>query len=333
MATIRKRGTRWQVQVRRISSPTLSKSFINRKDAEAWARQTEIKVDRQELPHDPRQLAEHTLGDLVIRYRDTITPLKRAAKVETFVLNAFLKHPICQRRMSDLSLSDFNSYRDERLTQVKALSLKRMLSPIQNLFEVAKTDWELPIRENLVTKLKLNCLSNRRERRLKEGDLEKLHLAVVKTQNPMIWPIVLLALETGLRRSEMLSARWLHLDSRNRVLVIPRAKNGHSRTIPLSNAALAVFESRRGTSEQIGDRIFPLSANAFRLAWERLRHRAGLDDLHFHDLRHEAISRFFEMGLTYPEVALLSGHRDTRMLFRYGHAQHQRILQTFGKTN
>lgn len=333
MATIRKRGTRWQVQVRRISSPTLSKSFINRKDAEAWARQTEIKVDRQELPHDPRQLVALSLGELVIRYRDTITPLKRAAKVETIVLNAFLRHPICAKRLSDLNGIDFTTYRDERLQEVTAISLKRMLSPIQNLFEVAKNDWGLPLKDNPISKLKINCLNNKRERRLREGDLEKLHLAAVKTQNPMIWPIVLLALETGLRRSEMLSARWLNLDSKNRVLVIPRAKNGHSRTIPLSNAALAVFEARRGTSELTEDRIFPLSANAFRLAWERLRHRAGLDDLHFHDLRHEAISRFFEMGLTYPEVALLSGHRDTRMLFRYGHAQHQRILQTFDKTN
>ncbi len=330
MATIRKRGVRWQVQVRRNGTPSLSKSFINRKDAEAWARQTEIKVDRRELPHDPRQLQHFTLGDLVIRYRDTVTPLKRAAKVETIVLNAFLSHIICRKRVSDLSVSDFNSYRDERLLEVKAMSLKRMLSPIQNMFEVARTDWELPIRENLISKLKLNCLSNRRERRLKEGELEMLQRAATKTQNLMIWPIVLFALETGLRRSEILSARWNHLDIRNRVLAIPMAKNGHSRTIPLSNAALAVLSQewqRKKVSED--EWMFPLSANAFRLAWERLRHRAGINDLHFHDLRHEAISRFFELGLTYPEVALLSGHRDTRMLFRYGHAQQLRIIEQF----
>ena len=328
MATIRKRGDRWQVQVRRNGAPSMSKSFISRKDAETWARQSEIKIDRRELPHDPRQLQDFTLGDLVIRYRDTVTPLKRAAKVETIVLNAFLRHRICQKRMSDLSISDFNIYRDERLAVVKALSLKRMLSPIQNLFEVAKSDWELPIRENLITKLKLNCLSNRRERRLREGELESLHKAAGKTQNLLIWPIVLFALETGLRRSEILSARWSHLDVRNRVLVIPRAKNGHSRTIPLSHAALAILVQEWQTKTTFEeDRMFPLSANAFRLAWERLRHRAGLDDLHFHDLRHEAISRFFELGLTYPEVALLSGHRDTRMLFRYGHAQQLRIIE------
>ena len=65
--------------------------------------------------------------------------------------------------------------------------------------------------------------------------------------------------------------------------------------------------------------MFPISANSLRLAWDRVKRRAGVDDLHFHDLRHEAISRFFEQGLSVPEVSLISGHRDPRMLFRYTH--------------
>ena len=72
--------------------------------------------------------------------------------------------------------------------------------------------------------------------------------------------------------------------------------------------------------------MFPITANALRLAWERLRRRAGITDLHFHDLRHEAISRFFEKGLSVPEVALISGHRDYRMLFRYTHLRAEDIV-------
>lgn len=63
-----------------------------------------------------------------------------------------------------------------------------------------------------------------------------------------------------------------------------------------------------------------MSGNAIHLAWDRLVGRAEIDDLRFHDLRHEAISRFFELGLTIPEVATISGHRDVTMLFRYAHA-------------
>jgi hypothetical protein len=126
-----------------LGSPQISKSFHLLKDAEAWARQTEIQADRRDLPEDPRQLQRYTLGELVVRCRDTVTPSKRSAKVETIVFNAFLRHSICAKRLSDLTASDFNKYRDERLAEVKAYSLKRMLSPIQNLFEVAKSEWGL----------------------------------------------------------------------------------------------------------------------------------------------------------------------------------------------
>jgi integrase len=78
------------------------------------------------------------------------------------------------------------------------------------------------------------------------------------------------------------------------------------------------------------ERVFAISANAFRLAWDRLRVRAGITDLHFHDLRHEAISRFFEKGLNVPEVALISGHRDPRMLFRYTHPKPHLIAEKLG---
>jgi integrase len=85
--------------------------------------------------------------------------------------------------------------------------------------------------------------------------------------------------------------------------------------IPLSSKALGILAGVEAREQ----RVFPVSANAVRLAWERLKRRVGVDDLHFHDLRHEAISRFFEKGLSVPEVALISGHRDVRMLFRYTH--------------
>lgn len=320
MANIRKRGTRWQVQIRRLGSPPNSKSFINKKDAQAWARQSEIQVDRNELPHDPRSLELYTLGELVGRYRDTVTPQKRSAKNEVIVLNAFLRHSICSKRLSDLTAKDFTCYRDERLQEVTAHSLKRILSPIQNLFEVVKEEWGIPIRDNPIRRLRIACLSNRRERRLRAAEFDKIIGAGIKTKNPLTLPIIHFALQTGLRRSEILAATWSDLDVANRVLCIPRAKNGHSRVIPLTLPALAVLQHLRDIGEQKGKvRIFPTTPNALRLSWERLIRRAGIEDLHFHDLRHKAISRLFELGLTTPEVALVSGHKDIRMLSRYAH--------------
>ena len=120
-----------------------------------------------------------------------------------------------------------------------------------------------------------------------------------------------------------MSLRWDHIDREGRSLLIPHTKNGHSRTLPLTTDVAEILD----TVPRTGDRIFLLTRNAFRLAWDRLRARAGLADLHFHDLRHEAISRFFERGLTVPEVALISGHRDARMLFRYAHANQEAIIR------
>jgi integrase len=135
---------------------------------------------------------------------------------------------------------------------------------------------------------------------------------------------VLFGLATGMRRGEILAVRQQQIDFAGRALLIPETKNGHARTIPLSNEAIALLHGLRREGQ---DRVFPITANAFRLAWERVKNRAGIGDLRFHDLRHEAISRFFERGLTAPEVALISGHRDMRMLFRYAHATRERILE------
>ena len=119
-----------------------------------------------------------------------------------------------------------------------------------------------------------------------------------------------------MRRGELLSARWQHFDLEKRTLLIPMTKNGHPRKVPLDAAALAAIERLPRSDD---GRLLPLSDEAVKLAWKRLIKRARIVDFHFHDLRHEAISRFFERGLTVPEVALISGHRDVRMLFRYTH--------------
>jgi integrase len=126
-----------------------------------------------------------------------------------------------------------------------------------------------------------------------------------------------------MRRGEILAVRKEDIDFAKRSLLVPEAKNGHARTIPLSKLGTELLKAH-ATGE---GRLFPISANALRLAWERLRRRAGLEDLHFHDLRHEAISRLFERGLSVPEVALISGHRDLRMLLRYTHPMAEGILR------
>jgi integrase len=208
MASIRKRHDKWQVQFRRKGACPVTRSFLNRRDAETWARQIEVQADRYDLPVSPTLLKRYTLGELVQRYLTTESPRKKGYEREVIILSAFLRHPICSKSLADLSAFDFVNYRDERLKTIKPSSLQRQLSPLHNLFEVARSEWGLPIKENPLDGVKLECRHNGRERRLREGELERISSAASKTKNPHILPIIMFALQTGLRRSEILAATW-----------------------------------------------------------------------------------------------------------------------------
>lgn len=119
MATIRKRSDKYHVQVRRKGLRSVTRSFHSLKDAQAWARHTESQADRYDLPPNLHILKCLTLGQLVIRYRDTVTPTKRTAQTERIVLNAFLRRPISSIPLSELRPSHFSVYRDERLAEIK----------------------------------------------------------------------------------------------------------------------------------------------------------------------------------------------------------------------
>jgi integrase len=135
-----------------------------------------------------------------------------------------------------------------------------------------------------------------------------------------------------MRRGEILNMRWRDLSVETRTLHIPVTKNGRARTVPLSSGALEILRTLRNTRGPESEGILPITQDAAKMGWKRLVKRAGLLDLRFHDLRHEAISRFFEKGLSVPEVALISGHRDPRMLFRYTHPRPEDVAAKLYQT-
>jgi integrase len=335
MASIRRLRDKHQVQIRRKGFPTVTKTFHRLADAKEWARMMERQADRAELGPDRKVLKDIELADLVRRYRDEVLPGNKGGEVETIMLNAFLRHPICKKTLADLSASDFASFRDDRLNgkygkhPISPKSVKRLLSPVQHMFEVAMSEWQIPLPANPLADFKMKVTDNKRHRRLLEGEMTRLLVAGKKTQNPIVMLIVGFALETAMRRGEMLALRWRDVDLERHSATVREPKNGHSRTIPLSPAATAILrqaETLAGTEAKTKNHIvFPIAPNALLLSWNRLTKRAKLNDLHFHDLRHEAISRLFERGLTVPEVASVSGHRDMRMLLRYAHANHASI--------
>ncbi len=132
-----------------------------------------------------------------------------------------------------------------------------------------------------------------------------------------------------MRRGELLRIQRDHIDLERSLPAIPVTKNGESRTIPLTPMAKAVLAERLDQIPVGQKRLFNVTEIALRLSWDRICIKVGINDLNVHDLRHEAISRFFEMGLTAPEVASISGHKDMRMLFRYAHATQRTIMEKF----
>jgi integrase len=331
MATIRKHRDKYQVQIRRKGFCRITKTFIQLADAKEWARLQERLADRAELGTDRRELDRLTLGGLIKRYLEEVIPTKRHRETDTFSLNLLLAHRISRRRLSELTPADFSRYRDERLKSVSPATLKRQFSPLRHMLGHARDEWDIPLKGNLLSKTKFLGADTKRNRRLREGELRQLFEAGEKTRNPFILPVIRLAVETAMRRGEILDLRYRDIDIENCSATVRMSKNGYSRTIPLSSLAVAILETNVTVmSKDAKDRnehLFPITPVALRLAWDRLIRRAKIENLHFHDLRHEAISRFFEKGLTVPEVASISGHRDIRMLLRYAHADRRKVAE------
>ncbi len=326
MATIRKRGLRWQVQIRR-EGRNLSKTFLLKEDALRWTREQEVRIDRGEQicsgkasrSSAPTSL---TLRDVVERYRRGMLPTKRSAgPIEGYHLRAVLRHKIADTPLSEFTSVALARYREDRLRVVSSGTVNRELGLLQHALKIAREEWALAIAP---TPLKKPSPGRQRERRLPDQELAGLRTALDHCRNPWVKPAFLFALATGMRRGEILSLKWCDVDLETGIAFLPLTKNGHPRSVPLSPQALSVLlVLPRGE----GDLVFPISANSLRLAWDRVKRRAGVKDFRFHDLRHEAISRFFEMGLSVPEVALISGHRDPRMLFRYTHLKAERVAE------
>jgi integrase len=323
MASIRKHRSKWQVQIRRSGHPAVSRSFTQKIDALAWARKIERDIDSGDLVTNHRALNGVTVADLLTRYKDTITPTKRSAQVESYIIGAFLAHGLAECSLRHLSASAVARYRDERLKQVKPGTVRRELSVLQHCFEVARREWDIPLATNPVSQIAMPQASKPRNRRPTPEELETLLVGCGRGRSPLLAPIIRFAIETAMRRGEIVAVRWSEVDAQCKTLHIPVTKNGHPRTIPLTPTALEILAALPSDN----DLVFPVSGNAIRLAWQRLKKRVGIDDLRFHDLRHEAVSRFFEMGLSVPEVALISGHKDMRMLFRYTHLKAEDVAK------
>jgi integrase len=216
--------------------------------------------------------------------------------------------------------ADIAKWRDERLLLGRSPNTIRLeLAILSNLYNIAENEWGCEGLDNPTSKIKLPRLPSGRTRRLSQSEFD---LIVQNSESHLLESIVIIALETAMRRSEIVSVKWDNINFNKRTLFIPVTKNGEAREIPLSTTAISLLKSlQHGSDEQ----VFNITAHAITIAFGRACKRANLSNLHFHDLRHEAISRLFEKELSLAEVATISGHKTWAMLRRYTHLSAEKI--------
>ncbi|RVE99712.1 site-specific integrase [Sinorhizobium meliloti] len=330
MATIRKLRGRWQAQVRRRGMKPRCKSFDSKLEAEKWARELEAQVDRFGAAPDTRILESTTLSELLERYKLEVSPTKRGAVQEIQRIDVLKRHEIAYRTMVGLSLQDISSFRDERLRSVAASTAVRELAILSHVIEVAIRDWGMPLSRNVVKLVRRPVIKNERKRRLEGDEEQRLLDACAGGKIPFFKTLIIVAIETGMRRGEILGLHWSDISHNRRVITLKMTKNGSGREVPLSQRAFEALAAWRSVASPEQPRVFLMAPGSLEQAWYRLLVRANVKGLRFHDLRHEGVSRLFERGLNVIEVSSISGHKELRMLKRYTHLSADDLVGRLG---
>ncbi len=349
MATITKTdsGT-WKAIIRKKGWPTTAKTFRLRKDAEDWARTTEDEIVRGVYVH--RAPSERlTFAVAIHRYLAEITPTKRPfTQINEHRRALPLIDFFGSYSLAAITPDLIARYRDKRLAgrdrkdklgqpRPRATNTVRLeLALLGHLFTIAIKEWRIGLVYNPVLSIRRPAPGPGRNRRLDAEEEVRLLLAVDAHSNPMLRWIVRIAIETGMRSSEITTLRRSQVDLRKRVVRLVETKNTLPRTVPLTQNATELFR------EALANPIRPIDTDLiffgepgrnlqrrpynFNKVWDGIKTRTGARDLRFHDLRHEAVSRFVEAGLSDQEVAAISGHKSMQMLKRYTHLRAEDLV-------
>lgn len=322
MATITKRADSWQAKVRRRGFSAVSETFRTRAAAERWARQIEHGLDVGQ--HTPAKEARRlVLADALDKYETECTAKKKGAKPESYRLAYWRKSDLAARPLTKIAASDVARHRDARLAEGKAANTVRLdLALLSNVFTVARKEWGLVGLSNPVKDVtKPSTHGTARERRLHAGEEARL-LWSCRGGPGWLAPVVVLAIESAMRRGEIATLRDGLVDGR--IVRLPKTKNGDRRNVPLSpRAQVAIRRLRRARGGKLRAAYPSDITHEFGDACER----AGIVGLHFHDLRHEATSRLFERGLGLQDVAAITGHKTWAMLRRYTHPRAEDLAE------
>jgi len=323
MATVRKltSGNKsWQAIIRRKGFKSTSKTFYSKKDALSWANLKETEISRSIFSDFSKADNSSFISELD-RYWSEICQYKKSSKNFRSQINLIKESQIFKDvSLSKVSPATITAYKNYRLEcGVTQATVRKDLTFIHRFFEVIQKEWHIELPQGNPTRLvskPLDLTSTERSRRLEPNELTNLLQALENT--PQVKVFVEFAIETAMRRSEIIGIRPEHVNYKKQTLSIPETKTGISREIPLSDKAISILKDIK---------TFNIKPDSVTQAFTRACKRAEIIGLRLHDLRHEATSRLFEKGLNPVQVALVTGHKDFRMLNRYTHLRAEDIVR------
>jgi len=339
MATFRKRSGSWQALVKKKGFGQIGRTFDTKADAEDWAKVTEAEMTRG-IFVTRKESENTTLSEALDRYISEILPHKKQLQRETNRANALKRWPISKRSLAQIQGKDIAAFRDERVKSGGSPNTVRLdLALLSHLFTIAVKEWGMSGLVNPVMQIRKPKLPQGRDRRLLP---EELYRILSVSESPVLADLVRFAIETGMRRGELAGISWDMVDLKKRTVTLPETKNGEKRIVPLSTEAVRILSGlvRRidgkvwGVAPDSITQAFIRAVSRARAAYEKECEEKGtkpdptfLVDLTFHDLRHEATSRFFEKGLNPMQVAAITGHKTLQMLKRYTHLKAEDLAE------
>lgn len=330
MATIEARTkdgkTVYRVKVRRKGYPTQSATFTRITDARKWAQNTEAAID-EGRHFKTTEAKRHTLAEMVDRYKEEVLPSKSASSIymQTQQLG-WWKVQLGVYVLADITPNLLAEYREKLARgngQPRAnATVIRYMAALSHAFTIAVKEWrwleDSPMRN--VSKPKE---SRGRVRFLSDEERGRLLEVCRASENPYLYPVVVLALSTGGRKMEILSLRWHDVDFQRQVLTLHDTKNGERRVLPLHGHAWDLLQQHAKVRRIDSPFVFPSrngqKAFDIRRAWEAALQHANIPDFCFHDLRHSAASYLAMDGASLAEIAEILGHKTLAMVKRYAH--------------
>ena len=337
MAYFRKRSGSWEATIDKKGFNRISRTFNTKTEAEVWTRHIENEMDRGIFVS--RKEAENTtLAEALDRYGREISSGKKGERQEIARIRFWKSHPMAKRFLASIQGKDIAAFRDERIKDGYAANSVRLdLAIISHLFEIARKEWGMAGLVNPVQQIRLPLKPPGRDRRLMSGEIERILSASGSSVLP---DIARFAIETGMRQAEIAGMTWELVDLKKRTVTLLNTKNGEKRIVPLPIEAVRILS---GLPRRIDGNVWGITSHAVAVAWRRAVSRARavyekeceekgekpdpafLTDITFHDLRHEATSRFFELGLRAEKVKEITGHKTYSMLARYTHLKAEDI--------